>query len=68
MGINSNHLNEEGYAMCISCRRKKFVSDLEPCQICGRFVCKSCYKVLRNSSFKYVCKKCVSNLKTPNNG
>ena len=31
MGLNSNGLSEDGYAKCISCRKKTFISNLELC-------------------------------------
>ena len=43
MGTNSYDLNESGYALCSSCRKKFFIRDLvDKCGICDRWFCKDC--------------------------
>lgn len=45
MSTNSSELNESGYALCICCRKKIFISDLEDqCEFCGKWFCKNCAK------------------------
>lgn len=45
MSTNSSELNESGYALCICCRKKFFISDLEDqCEFCGKWFCKNCAK------------------------
>lgn len=60
MGINSRDLNEDGYAMCVSCRKKKSISDLaDKCVFCDRWVCKSCATYRRQGvPYGYMCKAC----------
>lgn len=60
MGINSKDLSEDGYALCVSCRKKKFIEDLaDQCVMCGRWVCKSCATYRRQGyPYGYMCKSC----------
>lgn len=60
MGINSRELSRDGYAMCISCRKKKPLSELaDQCVICERWVCKECATYRRQGlPFGYMCKAC----------
>lgn len=65
MGRNSNEINENGETICISCRRKKFISEVELCILCDRFVCKSCATYLRQGDpfYGWVCKRCYRSIK-----
>ncbi len=64
MGYSTRYLNEEGFAACVDCRRKKFINDLAECAVCGRWVCKSCASYRRQGNpFGYVCKRCKVKLK-----
>lgn len=64
MAYNSEYLDENGYGMCISCRKKIFIHNLESCAICERFVCKDCATYRKQGNpFGYVCKKCLQDLK-----
>lgn len=64
MGINSYALNQEGDAMCVSCRKKTHVDKLELCAVCDRFVCSNCAKYRRQGNpYGWVCKKCALELK-----
>ena len=56
-GYNTMQLDEKGYGMCTSCRRKKFTGDLEICFSCDKFVCKDCAKYIRQYH-GWVCKRC----------
>lgn len=56
--LNSKDLDENGYALCCVCRKKKFCTDLETCSECDRWVCSSCRSYRRQSPFGYICKKC----------
>lgn len=55
MSLNSKQLNEQGHALCGDCRKKFFVSDLDSCAYCDKFVCKSCAR--KKNGFT-ACKKC----------
>ena len=64
MSLSSKGLNENGYAMCTICRKKKFVSELETCAVCDKFVCKDCATSRRQGNpYGYVCKRCSEKLK-----
>lgn len=64
MGLNSEALSEDGYAICISCRKKTSVGELELCVECDRFVCKNCATYRRQGNpYGWVCKKCREKLK-----
>lgn len=63
MGINSRNLSANGYALCVSCRKKKFIEELaDQCVFCERWVCKKCAIYRRQGNpFGYMCKLCKSN-------
>ncbi len=64
MGLNSNGLSEDGYAKCVSCRKKTFISNLELCVECDRFVCSNCARYRRQGNpYGWVCRKCAAKLK-----
>ncbi len=64
MALTSTHLNKEGKAGCISCRKTTFITDLQDCVGCGRFVCKSCATYRRQGNpYGHVCKACYQKLK-----
>lgn len=64
MALSSEYLNEDGEALCVSCRKKKGVADLETCVMCEKFVCKSCATYRRQGNpYGYVCKRCLNSLK-----
>lgn len=65
MGINSNYLSSDGFALRISCRKKKFVKDLQgPCIGCDRFVCKECATYRRQGPiYGWMCKACKEKMK-----
>ncbi len=57
-------LDKDGRAVCISCRQKKSISDLENCVGCDHFVCKSCATYRRQGSpYGYVCPSCYQKMK-----
>lgn len=58
MGLNSYNLNETGDATCCICRKKFFVSQLETCCYCDRFVCRAHSKRSKRISGGYVCSRC----------
>lgn len=63
MGLSTSSLNQKGYAACTICRKKKFVSELETCAVCGKFVCKDCATYRRQGNpYGYVCKRCMQKL------
>lgn len=62
MGLSSTSLDEHGNAICVSCRKKYYVSELETCPVCGRFVCKNCGTYLKQSPYGYICKTCLKDL------
>ena len=63
MSYNSESLNENGEGMCISCRKKFPLHQLETCEVCQRFVCKSCAVYRRQGyPYGYVCKSCARKL------
>ncbi len=69
LSVNSREYNEEGYGMCINCRRKKFISELVDCEICGRLVCKNCATYRRQGNpFGWICPKCKSKYIFHSNG
>lgn len=60
MGISSNTLSIDGFALCISCRKKTFIDRLEVCVVCDRFVCADCAKYRRQGNpYGWICKKCA---------
>lgn len=64
MSYNSNSLNDAGEAMCISCRKKFSVRELEHCALCQKFLCKSCATYRKQGNpHGYVCKGCMGKLK-----
>lgn len=65
MGVNSNELNEYGYALCCVCRKKFFLRDLEDqCGICGKWFCHNCAKpVPKGHGYGTICKKCYTKIK-----
>lgn len=64
MSYNSESLNEAGEAMCISCRKKFSIHELENCAICEKFICKSCATYRKQGNpYGYICKKCLERLK-----
>lgn len=60
-------LDQNGYTVCLACRRKKFISDLTTCSGCGRYVCRSCSKKLSFLEGDY-CPKCHERFKKANGG
>lgn len=63
MGYSTKTLNESGYASCVDCRRKFFISDIVECVFCERWVCKSCATYRRQGTpFGYMCKRCKSKI------
>ena len=63
MGVNSSNLNEKGNAKCNSCGKTVFVSNLQSCVVCGKFVCSSCATYRRQGNpHGYVCKHCKSKI------
>lgn len=61
MSYNSTSLNQKGEAMCISCRKKFFTSNLQNCAMCEKYVCKQCASYRKQGNpFGYVCKSCLS--------
>ncbi len=63
MGLSPNYINEEGNAACCVCRKKVYISDVETCIICDKFVCKNCARYRKQGSpYGYVCKKCMAKL------
>ena len=66
MGLNSNHLNEDGYALCVSCRRKHFIRDMDQCPICNKWVCHECGTYLKqgyHGAYGYFCKRCMTKIR-----
>ena len=64
MSLSSARLNENGYAICTICRKKKFISELETCVLCDKFVCKDCATYRRQGNpYGYVCRRCAIKLK-----
>lgn len=64
MSLNSSSLNENGEALCVSCKKKFGISNLETCVVCDKFVCKSCATYRRQGDpYGYVCKSCQNKLK-----
>ncbi len=66
MGTNTYTLDENGYALCVSCKRKFFIKDLEQCAMCDRWLCRSCGTYLRQGymgAFGYFCKSCMKFVK-----
>lgn len=61
MGINSKELSD-GYALCVSCRKKKSLEELaDQCIFCGKWVCKKCATYRRQGvPYGYMCKTCKS--------
>lgn len=66
MGLNTYHVDENGNAMCTSCRKKIFISEADQCILCERWVCHSCGTYLRqgyHGSYGYVCKACLMKIR-----
>lgn len=65
MGVNSYELDEYGYALCCSCRRKYRIGDLEEqCGICNRWFCKFCAKPTpQGHGSGKICKNCYNKIK-----
>lgn len=66
MGTNSYDLNESGYALCSSCRKKFFIRDLvDKCGICDRWFCKDCARPTPPShGCGEICKNCYTKIKS----
>lgn len=67
MGLSTRQLDENGYASCVSCRRKKFISEMEQCILCDRWVCRDCATYLRQGyqgAYGYVCKACSRKIRS----
>lgn len=56
-------LDEDGYAKCNCCGKKKFYTELELCMECEKFSCKSCVRYRKQSPYGYICLKCYDRLK-----
>lgn len=54
--LSSSYVNEEGYVMCNTCRRKIRFQDAKDCACCDKFVCKYCAKQRRDGLA--ICPKC----------
>lgn len=55
MGLNLYQLDGNGNAKCRVCGKKVHIANLESCDRCDRFVCKSCSTKVSGCP---VCKKC----------
>ncbi len=55
--LNSNRLDENGYAKCIVCGKKVKGTDAQLCTFCDRFACNSCST--KKQGFP-ACKKCAN--------
>ena len=60
MGASTTQLDEHGYGLCCTCRKKFFVGDLYVCAYCDKFVCKTHKK---NYRYVEVCPSCYMAIK-----
>ncbi len=54
---NTTTLDEKGYGLCCICHRKLFISEIESCFYCDKWVCKE-HKV--KSQGRTLCAKCYA--------
>lgn len=57
--MSSDHVDQDGYITCVSCKKKKPAVDANLCMACDKFVCTSCstyHKQLPAPG--HYCKKC----------
>ncbi|MBQ8763966.1 MAG: hypothetical protein IJZ07_07665 [Clostridia bacterium] len=55
MGTNTTTLDQNGYGLCGTCRRKFYIRDLDVCAYCQKWVCNTHKKKLEGLP---VCPKC----------
>lgn len=54
-----NPLDESGYTKCSVCGAKRFIADVDTCEECNNWVCKTgCASYRRQVPYGYICKKC----------
>lgn len=62
--VKRGELDENGYANCNCCGKKKMLPDLELCMECEKFSCiKTCVKYRKQFPYGYICLKCYEKTK-----